>query len=155
MVTDYNWQETASPLLIALGLPTSLFAVSISILSFWYCPSCEERGKNKRPCRSRYQTTKAHDDLDDMKRSNSHNGGKAKDKNSRNNNNNNNGKGDDNGSAINVAQPIVQQPRGKPSNNTSSSNNPYHQPRSPSLATISSRDTTVSSVNSMDDGYDT
>lgn len=152
VVTDYNWQETASPLLIALGLPTSLFAVSISILSFWYCPSCEERGKNKRPCRSRYHTTKAHDDLDDMRRSSSHSG-KAKDKSSRNNNNNNNnGKGDD-GSATGGAQPILQQPRGKPSNNTTnSSNNLYHQPRSPSLATISSRDTTVSSVNSMDDG---
>ncbi|CAL8133804.1 unnamed protein product [Orchesella dallaii] len=140
VVTDYNWQDTASPLLIALGLPTSLFTVSISILSFWYCPSCEERGKNKRPCRSRYHTTKAHDDLDDVKRSS-----KGKDKGKRSTSTN-----DD--KMQSPPQPIVQQPRGKPSNNTNN-NNIYHQPRSPSLATISSRDTTVSSVNSMDDGW--
>jgi hypothetical protein len=135
VVTHYNWEEAANPLLLALGLPTGLFAISISILSFWYCPSCEERGKNKRPCRARYQTTRAHDiDLDQQphpQRSNSR--GRRRE-------------GEQQNPQI---PPIVQQPRGK----DLAPQPPNQQQRSPSLATISSKDTTVSSVNSMDDGY--
>jgi len=98
-----------------------LFAVSIAVLSFWYCPSCEERGKNKRPCRSKYLTPKTHEDTRDKN--------VAADVALRNN------------LPILPPGPILQQPRGK-----------IYPPRSPSLATISSKDTTISSVTSVDDG---
>jgi hypothetical protein len=126
VVIDYNWEETAYPLLFSLGIPTIIFSLSISILSFWYCPSCEERGKNKRPCRSRYMIPRPRpsDILKDEK------GGKR-------------------GSTrrdepLPQPQPVVQQPERR-------KHSAYH-PNSPSLATISSRDTTVSSCNSLDDG---
>ena len=127
-MTDYNWEETAYPLLFSLGVPTVIFSLSISVLSFWYCPSCEERGKNKRPCRSRYTIPrpKPSDILKDEKQAK---GGSQR----RDNNNDENP----------PRQPVVQQPRRKHS--------VYH-PNSPSLATISSGDTTISSCNSLDDG---
>ncbi|XP_021957612.1 uncharacterized protein LOC110853628 [Folsomia candida] len=136
VVTDYNWEETAQPLLIALCLPTSLFAVSISILTLWYCPSCEERGKNKRPCRARYQSAPTQEATP---RSNS--------RRSR----------PDGGAPPPPPPPlppgaIVQQPRVKGAAAGAVGASGGHE-RSPSLATISSRDTTLSSVNSMDDGW--
>ena len=133
MVTDYNWEETAYPLLLALGLPTLLFSISIAVLSSWYCPSCEERGKNKRPCRSRYSIPrpKPSDFNDDP---NTHP--------NRSNQQQLNRKVESPGEAQSPA--VVQQPlRRKHS---------VYQPNSPSLATISSGDTTVSSINSLDDG---
>ena len=136
VVTDYNWQETAYPLVISLGIPTTLFAISIAVLSFWYCPSCEERGKNKRPCRSRYHSARLNDDLlqnmkglKDLAKSTKEKKDEKDKENAK--------------QQYPQSPPIVQQPRGK---------HDKYRPNSPSLATISSRDTTVSSVSSLDDG---
>lgn len=139
VVTDYNWEETAYPLLLALGLPTLLFSISIGVLSSWYCPSCEERGKNKRPCRSRYSVPRPRpSDLIDNplpKGRNNSNRQPQQPKNKTASENPNN---------ADPPQAVVQQPLRR-------KHSLYH-PNSPSLATISSGDTTVSSINSLDEG---
>lgn len=46
VVAVYNWNENLRNLIVALIAPPVLFGLSIGILSYWYCPSCN-RGCKK------------------------------------------------------------------------------------------------------------
>ncbi|CAG9803323.1 unnamed protein product [Chironomus riparius] len=38
----YSWEENLKHLILSIIIPNVLFAVSIGVLSYWYCPCCEK-----------------------------------------------------------------------------------------------------------------
>lgn len=40
VIARYNWEENLTQLVLSLIIPNMLFAVSIGVLSYWYCPGC-------------------------------------------------------------------------------------------------------------------
>lgn len=40
VIARYNWEENLRQLILSLIIPNVLFAVSIGVLSYWYCPGC-------------------------------------------------------------------------------------------------------------------
>lgn len=40
VVVRYSWEDTLRQLILSLAIPNLLFAVSIGVLSYWYCPGC-------------------------------------------------------------------------------------------------------------------
>ncbi|KAK6641317.1 hypothetical protein RUM44_013026 [Polyplax serrata] len=53
VVARYSWDDNLRHLILALTVPTSLFIISISILTFWYCPGCQ-RNCSKKSARDKY-----------------------------------------------------------------------------------------------------
>ena len=42
VVARYSWEENLKHLILSIIIPNVLFAVSIGVLSYWYCPCCEK-----------------------------------------------------------------------------------------------------------------
>lgn len=42
VITRYSWDDNLRHLILSLIIPNVLFAVSISVLSYWYCPCCDK-----------------------------------------------------------------------------------------------------------------
>lgn len=40
VVARYSWDDTLRHLVLSIAIPNLLFAASISVLSYWYCPGC-------------------------------------------------------------------------------------------------------------------
>lgn len=40
VVARYNWDDTLRYLILSIAIPNLLFAASIGVLSYWYCPGC-------------------------------------------------------------------------------------------------------------------
>lgn len=40
VVGRYNWDDTLRHLVLSIAIPNLLFAASIGVLSYWYCPGC-------------------------------------------------------------------------------------------------------------------
>ncbi|XP_022915116.1 protein tipE [Onthophagus taurus] len=40
VVARYSWDDTLRQLILSIAIPNLLFATSIAILSYWYCPGC-------------------------------------------------------------------------------------------------------------------
>ncbi|KRT83385.1 hypothetical protein AMK59_3250 [Oryctes borbonicus] len=40
VIARYSWDETLRQLVLSIAIPNLLFATSIAILSYWYCPGC-------------------------------------------------------------------------------------------------------------------
>lgn len=42
VITRYSWDDNLRHLILSLIIPNVLFAVSIGVLSYWYCPCCDK-----------------------------------------------------------------------------------------------------------------
>ncbi|XP_076261525.1 tipE homolog 2 phospholipid transfer protein [Rhynchophorus ferrugineus] len=40
VVARYSWDDTLRHLVLSLAIPNLLFAASVGVLSYWYCPGC-------------------------------------------------------------------------------------------------------------------
>lgn len=40
VVSRYSWEITLKHLVLSIAIPNLLFAISIAVLSYWYCPGC-------------------------------------------------------------------------------------------------------------------
>lgn len=40
VIARYSWDETLRHLILSIAIPNLLFAASIGVLSYWYCPGC-------------------------------------------------------------------------------------------------------------------
>ncbi|KAL3290137.1 hypothetical protein HHI36_023502 [Cryptolaemus montrouzieri] len=40
VIVRYSWDDTLRQLILSLAIPNLLFAASIGVLSYWYCPGC-------------------------------------------------------------------------------------------------------------------
>ncbi|KAJ8983880.1 hypothetical protein NQ317_000916 [Molorchus minor] len=40
VVARYSWDDTLRHLILSITIPNLLFAASIGVLSYWYCPGC-------------------------------------------------------------------------------------------------------------------
>lgn len=40
VIGRYSWDETLRHLILSIAIPNLLFAASIGVLSYWYCPGC-------------------------------------------------------------------------------------------------------------------
>ncbi|GLH14644.1 Protein tipE [Gryllus bimaculatus] len=51
VVARYSWEENLRNLVLSLIVPNVLFGVSVGVLSYWYCPSCNRGGcgRHKKP----------------------------------------------------------------------------------------------------------
>lgn len=48
VVARYNWDDNLKHLIISLVMPNVVFAVSVAVLCYWYCPGCN-RACSKKP----------------------------------------------------------------------------------------------------------
>lgn len=42
VVARYSWDDNLKHLILSIIIPNVLFAVSIGVLSYWYCPCCDK-----------------------------------------------------------------------------------------------------------------
>lgn len=49
VVARYSWDDNLKHLILSIIIPNVLFAVSIGVLSYWYCPCCDKACHNKNP----------------------------------------------------------------------------------------------------------
>jgi len=42
VIGRYSWENNLYHLILSLIIPNVLFAISIGVLSYWYCPCCEK-----------------------------------------------------------------------------------------------------------------
>lgn len=42
VITRYSWEDNLKHLILSLIVPNVIFAISISVLSYWYCPCCDK-----------------------------------------------------------------------------------------------------------------
>lgn len=42
VVARYSWDNNLKHLILSIIIPNVLFAVSIGVLSYWYCPCCDK-----------------------------------------------------------------------------------------------------------------
>ncbi|XP_067645609.1 protein tipE isoform X2 [Eurosta solidaginis] len=42
VIGRYSWDNTLYHLILSLMIPNALFAISIGVLSYWYCPCCDK-----------------------------------------------------------------------------------------------------------------
>ncbi|XP_063709895.1 protein tipE isoform X3 [Culicoides brevitarsis] len=55
VVIRYSWDDNLKHLILSLVVPNVLFAVSIAVLSYWYCPCCDKAcHKNPRVYAEKY-----------------------------------------------------------------------------------------------------
>ncbi|XP_023710226.1 protein tipE isoform X2 [Cryptotermes secundus] len=64
VVERYSWKENLKHLILSFIVPNILFGVSIGVLSYWYCPSCN-RVCNKRTYVDKYPTKEDENEDDD------------------------------------------------------------------------------------------
>lgn len=57
VVARYSWDDNLKHLILSLIIPNVLFAVSIGVLSYWYCPCCDKAcHKSPRVYAEKYPT---------------------------------------------------------------------------------------------------
>lgn len=42
VITRYSWEDNLKHLILSLIIPNVIFAISIGVLSYWYCPCCDK-----------------------------------------------------------------------------------------------------------------
>lgn len=42
VITRYSWEDNLKHLILSLIVPNVVFAISIGVLSYWYCPCCDK-----------------------------------------------------------------------------------------------------------------
>ncbi|XP_059613588.1 protein tipE isoform X1 [Phlebotomus argentipes] len=42
VISRYSWEDNLKHLILSLIIPNVLFAISIGVLSYWYCPCCDK-----------------------------------------------------------------------------------------------------------------
>lgn len=42
VITRYSWEDNLKHLILSLIIPNIIFAISIGVLSYWYCPCCDK-----------------------------------------------------------------------------------------------------------------
>ncbi|XP_055373177.1 protein tipE isoform X2 [Condylostylus longicornis] len=47
VIGRYSWNDNLTHLILSLIIPNVLFAISIGVLSYWYCPCCEKCNKSR------------------------------------------------------------------------------------------------------------
>lgn len=43
VITRYSWDDNLRHLILSLIIPNVIFAISIGVLSYWYCPCCDRK----------------------------------------------------------------------------------------------------------------
>lgn len=43
VITRYSWEDNLRHLILSLIIPNVIFAISIGVLSYWYCPCCDRK----------------------------------------------------------------------------------------------------------------
>lgn len=57
VVARYSWDDNLTHLILSLIIPNVLFAISIGVLSYWYCPCCDKAcHKSPRVYAEKYPT---------------------------------------------------------------------------------------------------
>ncbi|KAL5292414.1 hypothetical protein ACFFRR_011309 [Megaselia abdita] len=57
VIGRYSWEDNLKHLILSLIIPNVLFAVSIGVLSYWYCPCCDKAcNKSSRIYAEKYPT---------------------------------------------------------------------------------------------------
>ncbi|XP_030380339.1 protein tipE isoform X2 [Scaptodrosophila lebanonensis] len=69
VIGRYSWENNLYHLVLSLIIPNVLFAISIGVLSYWYCPCCEKWNKSSRVYAEKFPTKEdkllCHSDEDD------------------------------------------------------------------------------------------
>lgn len=42
VITRYSWEDNLKHLILSLIIPNVIFAISIGVLIYWYCPCCDK-----------------------------------------------------------------------------------------------------------------
>lgn len=56
VITRYSWEDNLKHLILSLIIPNVLFAISIGVLSYWYCPCCDKACRKTRVYAEKFPT---------------------------------------------------------------------------------------------------